>query len=111
MTPSQLIAEYILQHIQENDPVEVDLADGKKIRGYILDRDLFQEKHNHAKIKQMIHGASSADVRKITIQEIKEGAGKDKKFSGALPPNFDLLADSPTEILCEQVISIRKISQ
>jgi hypothetical protein len=72
MTERQIVAEYILQQIKTNDLVEIEMSDKIKIKGYVLDTDVFRGKPLAHELKEVLHGLPGDHKTKITILPLRE---------------------------------------
>lgn len=112
MTERQLIGEYILQKIKQNDLVEIVQTDKRIIRGYVRDEDVFRNdvttKQND--LKAVLYGEHLRLKKQITIRIPNENAGKPIEIIGGFFALNNMLDTSSTIHLgAEEISSIKKI--
>lgn len=111
MTARDLIAEYILQQIKVNDLVEIELDGKRKIKGYVLDRDVFQNKPDKQALREKLYGFHDNYKPKITIQPLHDKDEREEKLKESFIISFGYLPNPRMEIYPEQIVSIKKIDQ
>lgn len=114
MTDNELITEFILQGIKQNDIVKIFLKGERVITGYILDKDVFRVDFNEdlrAAILKSTQNESYKNNSQITISEIREKTNLEKEILEDSMLNFGLLPMPASTFYVKDIAAIKKVNE
>ena len=109
MTARELIGEFLLQGIKDNDLVEIDMGNKKIIKGYVVEKFVYNPDLLTDELKKDLYGIRSGNKNKLKIFQIETESETEQNLKGSMMINFGLAPKFPIDIYPEQIVSIKKI--